>query len=253
MSQSTFEIDGNGGGLGVRLAVQAALIAITTSNSGATEPPVRYPFMPWADTGNNLMKQRNATNTAWLTVGPLDQPGFGTADKVGDYKMSARPSIERYLLCDGSTRNRSEFPELFGLVGTFFGAGNGTTTFNLPDSSGRAVVLAGAGAGLTPRSIGQKFGAETHSLTGDQTGTHNHNTSDGGHSHTGTGRFGSNGLDSQPTGKPELTTQVGRYIAYSATDPATSNISILPSGSGAPHNNLPPSLVVGNLFIRALS
>jgi microcystin-dependent protein len=38
-----------------------------------------------------------------------------------------------YLLCNGAEVSREQYPILFGATGTYYGAGNGTTTFNVPD------------------------------------------------------------------------------------------------------------------------
>jgi len=55
-----------------------------------------------------------------------------------------------YLLCDGSAVSRTTYARLFGVIGTTFGAGDGSSTFNVPDLRGRAVValdnLGGSGA-----------------------------------------------------------------------------------------------------------
>lgn len=57
----------NGSGLDVRTDLNAVLEAILSQNSSATEPPVTMAGMLWYDTANSLLKQRNATNDAWLT------------------------------------------------------------------------------------------------------------------------------------------------------------------------------------------
>ena len=49
-----------------------------------------------------------------------------------------------WLICDGSAVSRTTYKELFEVIGVFFGAGDGVTTFNLPDFRGR--VLTGAGS-----------------------------------------------------------------------------------------------------------
>jgi microcystin-dependent protein len=55
-----------------------------------------------------------------------------------------------YLMCDGSAVNRITYADLFALIGTTFGVGNGTTTFNLPDFTEAAPVGVGTrGAGVT--------------------------------------------------------------------------------------------------------
>ncbi len=50
------------------------------------------------------------------------------------WPMSAPP--QSWLLCDGSEVSRAVYSALFNRIGTTFGAGNGTTTFNLPNYSG---------------------------------------------------------------------------------------------------------------------
>jgi microcystin-dependent protein len=58
-------------------------------------------------------------------------------------------------LCDGTAVSRTGNPNLFSAIGTSWGAGNGTTTFNLPDLQGRTVFGVDGGTGrLTSASIG---------------------------------------------------------------------------------------------------
>jgi microcystin-dependent protein len=59
------------------------------------------------------------------------------------YGGSAAPS--NFLLCDGTAVSRSTYNTLFGIIGTTFGVGNGSTTFNLPDLRNRMPIGAGAG------------------------------------------------------------------------------------------------------------
>lgn len=56
-----------------------ALAAITTNNSAATAPATMYAYQFWADTTTGLLKQRNAANTAWITLFTL---ASGVADKA---------------------------------------------------------------------------------------------------------------------------------------------------------------------------
>lgn len=61
---------------------------------------------------------------------------------VGDLKF--RPNgnaIPNHLLCDGSAVSRTQFSELFRLLGEAEGAGDGATTFNLPDYMGGAIEV----------------------------------------------------------------------------------------------------------------
>ena len=52
--------------------------------------------------------------------------------------LSAAPS--GWLICDGTAVSRTNYPELFGALGTGYGAGNGTTTFNVPNSDGQMIL-----------------------------------------------------------------------------------------------------------------
>lgn len=69
----------------------------------------------------------------------------GAAPEIGDYCYSARASKAGWLKCDASAVSRTTYAALFAEIGTRYGAGNGTTTFNLPDGQGRALVGAGTG------------------------------------------------------------------------------------------------------------
>lgn len=65
-----------------------------------------------------------------------------------------------WLLCDGAAVSRTTYAALWTAIGTTHGAGNGSTTFNVPDLRGRVPVGSGQGVGLTNRNPGNKFGGE---------------------------------------------------------------------------------------------
>ena len=62
----------NASGSAYRADTNATLQAIVSNNSSATEPNPTFAFMWWVDTANNLLKQRNTANSAWITLGTLD-------------------------------------------------------------------------------------------------------------------------------------------------------------------------------------
>lgn len=88
------------------------------------------------------------------------------------YAGAAAPA--GWLLCDGGAVSRTTYAALFGVVGTTFGAGDGASTFNLPDLRGRSALGAGAGPGLTSRTLAAKGGAETHVLATAEMPAHGH-------------------------------------------------------------------------------
>ena len=79
----------------------------------------------------------------WTYKGLLSDDGVG--DAVGTIKMYAGTGLqEGWLDCDGSAVSRTLYPDLFAAIGTTWGAGDGSTTFNLPTSED--LVLQGASA-----------------------------------------------------------------------------------------------------------
>lgn len=66
-----------------------------------------------------------------------------------------------YLLCNGAAVSRTNYANLFAAIGTLYGAGNGSTTFNLPDARDR--VLQGASGG---HSAGSYIAAGLPNITG---------------------------------------------------------------------------------------
>jgi len=101
-----------------------------------------------------------------------------------------------FLNCDGSAISRTTYAILFAAIGTTYGNGNGTTTFNVPDFRGRMPMGDGTGPGLSGRTIGQNgLGTESHNLNSANLPVHTHgvsgSTSGGGISGTAASGIGS--------------------------------------------------------------
>lgn len=84
------------------------------------------------------------------------------------------PTPGGWLWCHGTAVSRAMFTDLFKVIGTTFGHGDGSTTFNLPDLQGRVLVGSGQGPGLTNRDVGDKGGVEAHQLLESQMPEHLH-------------------------------------------------------------------------------
>lgn len=83
---------------------------------------------------------------------------------------------EGWLLCDGSAVSRSEYADLFTAIGTTYGVGDGSTTFNVPDLAGRVVI------GVSDNhALGSTGGEASHTLTESELPEHKHNVA--GHTH----------------------------------------------------------------------
>ena len=98
-----------------------------------------------------------------------------------------------WLLCNGQAVSRGTYSALFSIIGTTFGAGNGTSTFNLPDMRGRFPLGANGNAvGATGGSILHSHSQPTHTHTTEvhshSSASHSHDIgltdADSGHQHT---------------------------------------------------------------------
>ena len=143
------------------------------------------------------------------------------------------------LLCDGSSYLRSDYPALFDVIGTNFGAVDGTH-FNVPDLRGRVPVGVGTGSGLSPRAMGDTFGDETITLTTAEVPSH---------SHTDTGHTHSEG-NAVPTA-----IAIGPGVPAPSAIPAVgvtglSSANLTSSGGDGSHANVQPSQVI-NFVIAA--
>lgn len=95
---------------------------------------------------------------------------------VAPFAGSTAPAS--YLLCDGAAISRTTYATLFGVIGTSFGIGDGTTTFNLPNLKGRSIFgydSADADFNALGKTGGQKtVQAHTHTGTTSTGGAHTH-------------------------------------------------------------------------------
>ena len=102
------------------------------------------------------------------------------------YAGKKAPSSD-WLYCDGSIVKRSEYKALFAVIGTKYGAGDGATTFQIPDLRNRVLEGSNTLGAYGSINAGLPSYIHTHSAGLNTTGNHSHtvsNTNTGGHTHT---------------------------------------------------------------------
>lgn len=148
---------------------------------------------------------------------------------VGEIRIFAGNFAPRgWAFCDGQLLAVSQNDALFSLFGTIYG-GDGRTTFALPDMRGRIPVHAGSGPGLTPRTIGNRGGVESVTLTEQQMPTHTHPMAS-----TNTATLGSPG--GNVLGETGSTNIYNDAVTDTSMDPDATH----DAGSSQAHNNVMP-------------
>jgi microcystin-dependent protein len=137
-----------------------------------------------------------------------------------------------YLECDGAAVSRTTYSLLFAAIGSAYGAGDGATTFNLPDMRGRVPVGIGSGdntggrvtAATAPAiGLGKTFGGETHKLSVPEMPSHTHHSMAAWHL-----RWAPNERNAE-----------AKEVIYNGNVNAP---LVHPTGDGQPHNNMQPSI-----------
>lgn len=196
------------------------------------------------------------------------------AAPIGSVTQTARSTAPTgWLLCDGTAVSRTTYAGLFAAIGTTYGSGNGSTTFNLPNLKGRVPV--GRDSGQTEFDVlGEASGSKTHTLSSGEMPSHthvqnahthvqnSHNHTQNSHTHglggqngvmrsntTATGNSSSIGTGHYWSGLANSDAATAVNQATTATNQATTATNQNTGGGGA-HNNLQPYLVL-NFIIRA--
>lgn len=137
-------------------------------------------ILPIKRGGTGAATAPEALESLGITVGTGEPPATGTPGsiyiKLGGamtsgsstpigtitaYGGSTAPS--GWLMCDGSEVSRAEYSLLFDVIGTAYGEGDGSTTFNLPSMAGRTTIGSSAS-----HALGSTGGEESHELTASE-------------------------------------------------------------------------------------
>lgn len=205
-------------------------------------------------TSGQFLQTDGSANLSWGTVAASS---LFAAGMIIPYAGSSAPS--GWLLSYGQAVSRSTYSDLFSAIGTTYGAGDGSTTFNLPDLRGRVVAgqddmggtsadrLTDQSGGLDGDTLGDTGGSETHTLTEAQMPAHTHSVTSVtvyGFTFSGDGPTGASGLSYASVGGADTVTEVG-----TTSGPSTSHTaSLANTGSGSAHNNVQPTIILNYII-----
>ncbi len=127
--------------------------------------------------GGNTYPTTTGANTNVLSTNGTGALSWSAAPPIGSViSFAGSTAPVGYMLCNGASISRTTYASLFSIIGTTYGAGDGSTTFNLPDLRSRMVVGVGQGTGLASRTLAATGGEENHTLTINEMPSHKHNT-----------------------------------------------------------------------------
>lgn len=156
--------------------ISSLRLAMVRLGGSDTPVPVTYPALPVTlVAGDEVVIQRRRDGwlmvsdvldrdppAAEVTAADLEALAVVPAGTISAYGGASAPS--GWLLCDGSAVSRTTYADLFTALGTTFGTGDGSTTFNVPDLRGRFPLgVAAAGTGST---LGGSGGSLDHVHSG---------------------------------------------------------------------------------------
>lgn len=203
-------------------------------------------------------------------------PGENPVGALMPYAGATAPA--GWLLCYGQAVSRTTYSDLYTAIGTTYGTGDGSTTFNLPDLRGRTIAaldnMGGSDAARLDwaNTLGTASGSQTHTLQTTEIPSHLHTVDPPA---TATGSMSANWSHTHNSfynSDPRTGAQGGDMIAYGSNSNAawrtvnpgigaadinhTHTVDIAQfnsgnTGSGGAHNNMQPTILL-NYIIRAI-
>lgn len=244
---------------------------LLSSVAAATYAPISNATLTGNTAATNLLISNTATVSTLRVTGTGTAPTKSAGDNstniattayvdsalstgllpAGMISVFAGPSSppSGWLFCWGQEVSRTTYASLYSAIGTTYGSGDGSTTFNIPDLRGRVVAgrddmggvsanrLTGLSGGVNGDVLGAFGGTETHTLTIAQMAAHTHNTT-GAWSNASPWNVGFDywATTSSSEGRVSATTSSGlRYKTSS-------------SGGGGSHNNVQPTFILNYII-----
>ncbi|HNC11745.1 MAG TPA: phage tail protein [Cyclobacteriaceae bacterium] len=214
---------------GMRILVQAAnanggVSTLNVSGQGAVEIKMiqggGFVSLSGGEIQSGAIYEFIYNGSIWQIMNPTTSGGIpvGTILPMGGTGIDAG-----FLAWNGQIVSRTTYAALFAKIGVNWGAGDGSTTFQVgPTTTRRTMVGAGGtGTSVLGNTVGSLGGSETHALTGSENGPHTHNYE-------------------VPYNPAQKVNGSGSEVFFIDLQTGTTTSS----GSGTPHNIMQPSMVV---------
>jgi len=195
---------------------------------------------------------------------PSFQPSVGVpSGSIITYAGAVAPA--GWLMCAGQDVSRATYSSLFTAISTTYGAGDGSTTFTLPDLRGRAVFgkdnMGGTAASRVTSAVSGVSGTTLGATGGDQRAqlhTHNATVTDPGHKHVeraggtaSTEKLVSNGGGGSVASGIYFTggLTTSTTLAQTLTDLATTGVTVALDNAGSgTSQNMPPAIMLNYII-----
>jgi microcystin-dependent protein len=185
--------------------------------------------------GGNLEINKNISANSFYAKGNFYLNNYVLIPAGTIVQSAAILEPEGWFNCDGRLLNKITYGNLFNAIGNTYGGSD--PTFNIPDIQGRVPIGAGPGSGLTARTLGDKSGAETHTLSIGEMPSHSHNL------------LRKSNLDSGACDPYDYNKSESSACTTDRPDLGTNfTFNTYNTGDGSAHNNMQPFIVLRYLI-----